>query len=135
MRAKPYLHILLQTLLLSLAGLSPTVMAQVDKPVKILVGFAPGGSADIWFAADADNDGVAESLGRWATMSTRGAEPTGLYFDKFNPGLAYVNVQHPDSGVDRLIAIQAVPEPETYALMGAGLGLVAFMARRRRQQG
>ena len=28
-----------------------------------------------------------------------------------------------------------VPEPETYALMLGGLGLVAWMARRRRRQG
>jgi hypothetical protein len=30
-------------------------------------------------------------------------------------------------------AVQAIPEPETYALMLAGLGVVGFMARRRRQ--
>lgn len=30
-------------------------------------------------------------------------------------------------------AIAAVPEPETYAMMLAGLGLVGFAARRRRQ--
>ena len=30
--------------------------------------------------------------------------------------------------------VSAVPEPETYAMMMAGMGLVGFMARRRRKQ-
>jgi uncharacterized protein len=91
----------------------------------------PGGKADIWFAQDADRDGVAESVSRWASMSTEGAEPTGLYFDKFNPNVAYVHVQHPNSGNDSLIQITAVPEPESYAMFLAGLGLLGMMARRR----
>ena len=90
----------------------------------------PGGQADIWFANDANRDGVAESVSRWATLSTVGAEPSGLYFDVTNPNIAFVNVQHPGSGVDRLIQISAVPEPGTYALLLGGLALLG-VARRR----
>jgi probable HAF family extracellular repeat protein len=34
-----------------------------------------------------------------------------------------------------LLSVQAVPEPETYALLGAGLGLVGYATRRRRRRG
>ncbi|MBI4996575.1 MAG: DUF839 domain-containing protein [Rhodocyclales bacterium] len=63
----------------------------------------PGGIEDVWFAQDKNNDGVAEAVGKWASVSTKGAESTGLYFDPFKPNMAYINVQHPDSGVDRTI--------------------------------
>lgn len=59
----------------------------------------PGGVADIWFAKDDNNDGVAEAVGKWASLTTQGTESSGLYFDKFKPNVAYVNVQHPDSGL------------------------------------
>lgn len=67
----------------------------------------PGGVEDTWFAVDEDDDGVAEAIGKWASLSTEGAEATGLYFDPFNPHLAYINVQHPSSGVDRTIMLMA----------------------------
>jgi len=34
-----------------------------------------------------------------------------------------------------IVGTPAIPEPETYAMMLAGLGLLGFVARRRRQQG
>jgi hypothetical protein len=92
------------------------------------------GNANIWMATDANNDGVADSVAVWATVATQGAEPTGLYFDKFNPNVAYVNIQHPSSGNDVLLQITAVPEPETYAMFLAGLGLIGVAARRRNKR-
>ena len=90
---------------------------------------------DIWFAKDINKDGdlldTGEGLARWASNGTPGSEFSGLYFDKFNPNRAFVNIQHPTDGIDRTIQISAVPEPETYAMLLAGLGLMGFIARRR----
>lgn len=65
----------------------------------------PGGVGDIWFARDEKDDGIAEAIGKWTSLSTVGAESSGLYFDRFKPNVAYVNVQHPDSELDRTIMI------------------------------
>ena len=40
--------------------------------------------------------------------------------------------QTPDQFYISSVTVAAVPEPETYALMGLGLGLIGFMARRRK---
>lgn len=64
---------------------------------------------DIFFARDLNQDGnlldEGEGLGRWASNGTLGSEFSGLYFDPFNKRRAWVNIQHPASGVDRTIQI------------------------------
>jgi uncharacterized protein len=93
---------------------------------------------DIWFAKDLNNDGdlldAGEGMGRWASNGIPGSEFTGLYFDKNDPNVAYFNIQHPTGGNDSLIQVTAVPEPESYAMFLAGLGLMGFSARRHNQK-
>jgi uncharacterized protein len=68
-----------------------------------------GSDDDIWFAKDLNNDGdltdPGEGLARWASNGTVGSEFTGLYFDPTNKRRAWVNIQHPATGVDRTIEI------------------------------
>ena len=46
---------------------------------------------------------------------------------------SYVHVQGgPNGGSAKYLAVSVVPEPETYAMMLAGLGLLGFTARRRK---
>ena len=64
---------------------------------------------DIWCAVDRNHDGdledAGEGLARWASNGTLGSEFTGLYFDPRNKRRAWVQIQHPSSGNDRLIEI------------------------------
>jgi hypothetical protein len=59
-------------------------------------------------------------------VSYTGASPFALHL--FGSDLAGASVYSGD------VTVTAVPEPETYALMLAGLGLMGFIARRRRPQ-
>ena len=69
---------------------------------------------DRWFAVELNQDGdiadAGEGLARWGSNGTVGSEFTGLYFDLRRPNVAYVNIQHPSSGVDRTIEIDGSPD-------------------------
>lgn len=94
------------------------------------------GRNNIWLAIDADRNGVAEAIARLASLTTPGAEPTGLMFDPNDPNIAFVNVQHPASGVDRLLQISAVPEaPAALQALAGGALLAAWRRCRRLRRG
>jgi hypothetical protein len=61
--------------------------------------------SDIWVATpDLNNDGRADSVHLFASLSDPGAEGTGIYFGK-DPGVLFVNVQHSTSGNDKTMVI------------------------------
>lgn len=61
--------------------------------------------SDIWVAApDTNGDGHADSVSLFGSLSTPGAEASGIYFGK-DPGTLYVNVQHSGDANDKTLAI------------------------------
>ena len=79
--------------------------------------FSPNGVNEFGFTAKEFASGpiILQLFGIAGPSLTPGDAMTGSYSGTFN------------------LAISAVPEPETYAMMLAGLGLVGFMARRRKK--
>jgi secreted PhoX family phosphatase len=81
--------------------------------IYIIEDRAGGVDDDIWVGVDLNKDGdlldEGEGIARWASNGTQGSEFTGLYFDFRNPNRAFVNIQHPASGNDRMIEISTAP--------------------------
>lgn len=89
-------------------------------------------SGDITLTATDANGTVTQTISGATVGSFLGfVSSTGLLTDVTLSAVQPVAGGFMWPTVDNLV-LAAVPEPETYALMLAGLGLVGFMARRRR---
>ncbi|MDR7332335.1 PEP-CTERM sorting domain-containing protein [Roseateles asaccharophilus] len=115
------------------------------------------GSATAYIGASVAHDGVPMySLEWWPLLQTESTSNSGYFASRTNfafplDGLhsvtfsdafihfdatryAYVAVTgQPQNRLTFEFGVAAVPEPESYALMLAGLGIVGFLASRRRQ--
>jgi DNA-binding beta-propeller fold protein YncE len=120
-------------------GEAPTVFATGFTMITDLI-FGPDGSL---YALEYDSDGLRNpgTTGALWKVGTDGSrtliygqltQPTGIAIgadDAF-----YVSNFGGSSGQGEVVRIAAIPEPETYALMFAGLGIIGFMRRRRRRK-
>ncbi|MFN0163181.1 MAG: FxDxF family PEP-CTERM protein [Burkholderiales bacterium] len=70
------------------------------------------------------------------TIAAGNGHPAQSFLAVLQSGLAYINIHTTLRGSGeirgQLVPVTAVPEPETYALLLAGLAVVGFAARRRR---
>jgi hypothetical protein len=62
--------------------------------------------SDVWVATpDHDGDGTADSVSLFVTLTTPGAEGTGIYFPRTMPKTMFINVQHAADGNDMTMAV------------------------------
>ena len=69
----------------------------------------------------------------WSNATPSGPIAAGNYQLHIS-GVMAASISPSPTGESGGIILAAVPEPETYAMMLAGLGLMGFVARRRRQK-
>jgi hypothetical protein len=97
-------------------------------------GIAPG-QVNLW----ADDSYHASPFGYYLHAlvvfgEVTGQDPRVLGFDTVSRDLGFTPEQsYAMQGFAATAIAQAIPEPETYALMAMGIGLVGWMARRRQR--
>jgi CHRD domain/PEP-CTERM motif len=108
-----------------------------NAPVRVSLDSAPFVSLNSGSILLVGGSGVtAPSIPATSVSATNAGHPAMSFLDMLQGSLAYVNVHttaHPGGAVrGQLIQVAVVPEPETYALMLAGLGLIGVIAKRRK---
>ena len=81
---------------------------------------------------DALNPTLRPDALSWLKIRSANNIGTGLGINPTLPGLSTAANITTGVTTQSLNVLAAVPEPETYAMMLAGLGLIGFSARRRR---
>ncbi len=108
-----------------------------NAPVRISLDAAPFVFLNSGSTLLVGGSGVsAPSIPATAVSGVNSGHPAMSFLDMLTGSLAYVNVHTlavPSGAVrGQLIQVAVVPEPETYALLLAGLGLVGAAVRRRK---
>lgn len=87
-------HKTIVAIAVSAALVTSASMALAESPDGKLIIVEDNVPSDIWFAGkDHDNDGMADGVWLFGSLSDRGAEGTGIYFGK-DPKTLLVNLQH-----------------------------------------
>ncbi len=101
----------------------------------------PAGSFNVIFSSMAlysNPNGIMSDFDDMLLTSTAGPGPLTLNWAPTSGGSMYLTVGGNSTGTlggiyNGAISVTAVPEPETLAMMLAGLGALGFVARRRKQ--
>lgn len=93
--------------------------------LKVVASYGAGSTADLGTLVLDSNTGSWKVLNSNVDLSYTGAVTFKLYDLSQQPS-------GNDFAIEQVSLTAAVPEPETYAMMLAGLGLVGFMARRKK---
>ncbi len=89
---------------------SPDNLAS-DRAGNLYISEDNAGKSDIWMATpDKDLDGMADSVVLFATLTTEGAEASGIYFPPSAPTTMFLNVQHAENGNDMTLMISQVSD-------------------------
>lgn len=116
----------------------------VPQPVSVFVESNVGGTTATWSYSGSGNGGFADidfGTGFGANSSDRLSQDDYVTWNVTGLGAStlsnmYVKISGIDGGYQAKYAplTTVVPEPETYAMMLVGLGLLGFTARRRRNE-